>query len=418
MTPDRPAAEPLSSRPVVELMAGAAVTDLGAGLFQLVGPWLMYDLTRSAVWVGLVAAVQGVMPWSGPVMGWLVDHADRRLVLALAVLAQAAGAGGLAVLVAAHEVNVAATLAAVVVIAAGLRLQLLTGSALRQTLTPTGSRLRLNSWWALITLLSSYGAPGLAGFLLQWRGVAFTLLVEAAASVPLLMVAWRLAPNPGHAPAASPGGSLREAVARLRAERGLWLYTWAMAFWNWNYAGVAAILVYFYRSSLHFSAAEVGLAGLVAGLLPVGFTLFSARLNHRWGPGKVMVGGLMLSGLGMLAMPMLANPSSVGTALGAIDGPIGPIMAALSTMTQNRIPVWLYGRVMAARLLISMGATPTAGILAGLLASRWGPGPVMAGFGGLTVVGASVGAWRTRLARVSLTGQVSEEEESGWGRGD
>jgi predicted MFS family arabinose efflux permease len=386
-------------------MGGAAVTDLGGGLFLLVGPWLMYDLTRSAFWVGVLAAVQGLMPWAGPLFGWVVDHVDRRRALALAVGGQGAGALVLAVLSATHHATIFATLAAAAVIAAGGRLQLLAGSALRQWLTPVEDRLRVNSWWSLVTLVSSYGAPGLAGFLLEWRGVPAALAVQTAAMVPLLAVALRLPPVP-RISGAGGGGAVREAWQHLRRERGIWLYTWVIAFWNWTYAGVAAIMVYFYRHQLHFSAGEVGLVGLTAGVLPVLFAVLSPRLNRNLGPGKVLAGGIMLSGTAMLVLPALSTPWAVGTAVGASDGPIGPIFAALSTMTQARIASRLYGRVTALRQLISMGATPTAGLGAGLLAARVGAGPVIGGLGALTVLGAAVAMRWTPLLHVRLDGSV------------
>jgi MFS family permease len=395
---------------VLRLMGGAGVSGVGAGLFVILGPWLLYDLTRSAFWTGTVAVIQGLLYWASPSLGALVDRVDRRAVLMWSAVVQGVGAGGLAVLVAMHHADVLAALLAVTLISAGLNLQFLAAGAVRLILTPENARLRLNSWWSATTLLQFYGAPGLAGFLLQWHGEAAALAVEAVGALPLLVTAVflpRMAPPPR-----SEAGSLREAIHTFRHERGLWLYTWGLALWIWIFSGVFAILVYFYRSDVHFTPAEVGLSGLVAGVFPLAFAVAGTGLNRRLGPGRILVGGVLLSGLAMLALPIASGPWIVGGLLGLMDGPDSPIFAALYTMLQARIPSRLFGRVNALRMLVSMGGAPVTAILAGVLADQFGPGVVIQGFGVCAVLGAALIAWRTAVLRVTLSGAIADTVRS------
>ncbi len=69
-------------------------------------------------------------------------------------------------------------------------------------------------------------------------------------------------------------------------------------------------------------------------------------------------------------------------------------------------------RVMALRRTISMGATPTASVLAGLAAGQVGAPPVLLGFGVLTVMGAGWALWRGRLAQVTLSGDMAPSPAS------
>src|SRR5579875_2545425 len=294
---------------VLCLMGGVGVSGIGAGLFTILGPWLLYDLTRSAFWTGSVAVIQGLLFWAGPSLGAFVDRVDRRAALIWSAVAQGVPASGLAVLVALHRADVLSALLAVTLISAGLNLQFLAAGTARLMLTPEHARLQLNSWWSATTLLQFYGAPGLAGFLLQWHGEAAALAVEAAGALPLLVTA--LALPPMKAPPTE-SGSLREAAHIFRRERGLWLYTWGLALWIGTFSGIFAILVYFYRSTVHFTAAEVGLSGLVAGILPLTFAAVGATLNRRFGPGRILVGGVLLSGLAMIALPAASGPLIVG----------------------------------------------------------------------------------------------------------
>lgn len=394
-------------RRVLALMAASAVTGLGSGLFLLTGPWLMFNLTHSAFWVGAITAMSGLMFWAGPPLAHLVDRYDRRRVQVLALLLQAAVALALSRAAAQHTASVPVVLAAEVLLSAAGNLQMLANSSIRNTLIPANARLTLNSWWSVATLLVRYGAPGLAGFLLAVGGVPFALNLQAAAVVPLLAATLALPPQIIRHQAGETHGTLRQALSALKAVRGLWLSTWAMAYWNWTFAGLMALLVYFYRSDLHFTAAQAGLAGLAAGVPPIGFALLGPRLHRRWGPGRVLLGGIALSGAAMAVLPALAGPEWVGGMVGMADGPIGPILAGLTTMMQQRIASQQYARVMALRRTISMGATPTASILAGLAAGQVGAPPVLLGFGVLTVLGAGWAAWRGHLAQVTLSGDVA-----------
>ncbi len=303
-------------------------------------------------------------------------------------------------------------LAAEVLLSAAANLQMLANSSIRNTLIPTGARLTLNSWWSVATLLVRYGAPGLAGFLLAVGGVPFALNLQAAAVVPLLAATLTLPPQVIRHRAGEDLGTLRQALSALKAVRGLWLSTWAMAYWNWTFAGLMALLVYFYRSDLHFTAVQAGLAGLAAGVPPIAFALIGPQLHRRWGPGRVLLGGIALSGLAMATLPALSGPEWVGGLVGMADGPIGPILAGLTTMMQERIAPQQYARVMALRRTISMGATPTASVLAGLAAGQVGAPPVLLGFGVLTVLGAGWAAWRGRLAHVTLSGDMAPSPAS------
>lgn len=394
-------------RRVLALMAATAVTGMGSGLFLLTGPWLMYNLTHSAFWVGALSAMAGLMFWAGPPLAHLVDRHDRRHVQMLALVVQALTALGLGVVVARHAATVPVVLTAEVLLGAGSHLGMLSNASIRSTLIPPHARLTLNSWWSVATLLVRYGAPGLAGFVLAAGGVPLALELQALAAIPLL-VATLLLPRQviRHAAEQTPG-TLRQALATLRAARGLWLSTWAMAYWNWTFAGLMALLVYFYRSDLRFTATQAGLAGLAAGVAPMGFALAGPWLHRRWGPGRVLLGSIALSGVAMATLPALSGPEWVGGVVGMADGPIGPVLAGLATMMQQRIPTHQYARVTALRRMVSMGATPTASVLAGWAAGQLGAPPVLAGFGVLTVLGAGWAAWQGQLSRVTLTGDIA-----------
>ena len=132
-------------RRVLALMAATAVTGVGSGLFMLTGPWLMYNLTHSAFWVGALSAMAGLMFWAGPPLAHLVDRYDRRRMQMLALVVQSLTALGLGVVVAHHAATVPVVLAAQVLPGAGSNLGMLPNASIRSTLIPAHARLTLNS---------------------------------------------------------------------------------------------------------------------------------------------------------------------------------------------------------------------------------------------------------------------------------
>lgn len=367
------------------LLGGAAITDLGGGLFQLALPWLVYDVSRSAFWLGVVAMTQSVSLWLVPFMGVMVDRYDRRHVLILALVVQGLTAAGLSVLAFAHATSLPAIMVAAVLMALGGRLQLISGSAIRRALTPTGARLRFNSWWANISLLAAYGAPGLAGFLIQWQGIAWTLAILSATALPMLWAALWLPALKGEPDDRPAMAQVSHSFQILRRERGLFRYALFFSAWTWTWSGAMAVMVYFYRHTLHFSAGDVGLVGLLGGAIPIALSVFSPALQQKFRPGTVLTAGIIISGIGLIILPTMQGPIMVGGVLGLLDGPIGPILASLSTMTQSRIGNELYGRVMSVRMLMTNAFAPVAALAAGALVNVMGAPAVIQGFGGLTL---------------------------------
>lgn len=91
--------------------------------------------------------------------------------------------------------------------------------------------------------------------------------------------------------------------------------------------------------------------------------------------------------------------------LGFIDGPVGPILAALSTISQHRVSGALYGRVMAVRGLVAQSLTPVVSLAAGSLAAIYGAAPVIQGLGGLAIAGGLL-APLLQLHRVTIDGDI------------
>ena len=126
--------------------------------------------------------------------------------------------------------------------------------------------------------------------------------------------------------------------------------------------------------------AAVGSSGSLLGVV------FAGKAARRLGSGRVMIIGLLLSGLGNLLTPLAAGafPLLVGLLmLGALlDGVGGPLynITALSLRQTVTAPA-IQGRVNATMRFLVIGATPLSALLSGLLAERIGICEVLTGAG-------------------------------------
>ena len=98
------------------------------------------------------------------------------------------------------------------------------------------------------------------------------------------------------------------------------------------------------------------------------------------------------------------GPILVGSVLGLLDGPISPMLAALSTMTQARIGNEFHRRVTSVHLLLTNALVPVASIVAGSLDGVMGVGSVIEAFGALTLFG-GLAAPLLGIGRVTLQGE-------------
>lgn len=325
--------------------------------------------------VGLLLAAQGAawLVLSLPA-GSLVDRHPRRLLLVLAGLLGAAGAG---LALAGTAAGLAAGLGAgAFLAAAGTVLLVLTAGAVvpaiagRDGLAPANARLELAR--ALATL----GAPALAGLLAEAGMVLLAFGLAVPAALLATAAARRLPELP--APAAARrrlAEELREGagfVLRAPLLRGIGLCAIA---WNFGFFALLAGFVPLALGRLALGPAGLGLAqaGYGAGLL-LGAAL-APRLIAAAGPGAILLAGPALS----LAAPLLL----LGAPPGGLALPVaaqlllgfGPMLwlVCQTGLRQVVTPPALLGRVGAALQVAIYGVRPLGALAGGALAAAAGP---------------------------------------------
>lgn len=246
------------------------------------------------------------------------------------------------------------------------------------TIVPKADLVRANGALSASSSVSEFAAFGSAGFLVQILTAPIAILVDAISFVVsalfLATIRVKEAPPPAKADREP---VLREiaiglrVVARdpiLRATTLASMATHAM----WGFFG--ALYFLFAVDELALDAAAIGVIAAVGGVSSLAGALLTPRLSRRFGVGQVLLGGVLFGMLGSYFIPL----APVGAPLIAVAFLIGqqlttdPAMTAFDiadtsirqTIVHDRQLGRVNSTVRAAVLLVQLGATLLAGVLA------------------------------------------------------
>lgn len=371
--PPRPSWELLRDRAYGPFWAGRVLTTIGMWAYSLTAAIVVFDLTGSALFVGLVSAGQ-FMPqyvlsaWSGARSD---RHGERRVQAAAGIAFAAAGAMALVVwmLVAELEGTGGAVIVIAATVATGIGYSV--ASPPLQALVPALVRphelsraIALNSLTVLIGRAAgpAIGA-GVTALGSPEAGFAMAVVTNFVFSVILLRTRLREVPSVRQ----RDDGTLQAAVRHIRLDPAL----------TGGMVGVAAVgigsdpvLTLTPALAQSFGAAS-SLAGVLAALFGAGSALAFLRLNaaiRDQGAATVGATGLALLAVGNAAVA--ASPTPWLAALAMLVGGTGLTfgLTAFTTLIQERVPEDLRGRVMAVWTLAWVGPRPLAASGSGALA--------------------------------------------------
>ena len=358
--------------------------------------WLVLQLTDSAYWVGVVAAL-GTLPvllFSLPA-GVLADRSNKRRVVTLTQALSVVQALVLALLIWTRRVELWHVAAAAVFLGVVNAVDIPTRQALMVELVGKDDLMN-----AIALNSSAFNAarivgPAIGGVLIAGVGIAACFFLNGLSYAAVLagLVAMRLpawvAPKVG-------GGDLdrlREGVRYIlgdRRVRALVASTAVLSVFGFPYT---VLLPVFARDVLRvgapglgFMMASMGIGAVVAAL---GVAVYGARLRK----GRVVAWAGPAFGLAVAAFA-LTPWFPVAVAILALTGAaMVANNAVTNTLLQTIAPDALRGRVMGAYVFVFTGMAPFGAYQAGWLAERIGVQEAVAA-GGLVCALASVVLWR------------------------
>ncbi|MEV0595496.1 MFS transporter [Nonomuraea cavernae] len=386
---------------------GALVSNTGSWLSNLAVPYVLYQITESALWVALVSVAQ-FLPgiFLAPAGGSMADRRNRKRVLLFtqsgmalsALLLWACWISGW------HQPVVLLLLVGVGGVFAGINLP--SWQSFVSDLVPRGdlhSAVTLNS--LQFNAARSIG-PALAGLLLAVLGPSWTFLLNAVSFLFVLGALTLIRTTPARPAHPTSGGVTRRFLAALgyiRRRPGL-----VMALVVSVLVGVLGNPIFQFTVVFAESVFGVGPVGL--GILNAAFGLgavIAAPLvsgwNHKVSLGQVVRWGLLIYGLGIVAFGIAPGYVFGVVALVVVGGCFLAVVSALNTSMQVIVADHMRGRVMACRIMCYTASFPIGGLVQGFVSDRLGPRTAVCWAGALMLVAAVLlMRWRgeTRLARL------------------
>ncbi len=358
---------------------GLLVSNSGNWLFNVTAAVVVFELTGSALQVGLVSIAQFLpLVLVSPFAGALSDRVDRRKLLLVSVLVSAAAATALAVAALAVGLEAFGGAWPVITAAAGVGIgQAVAIPSLTALVPDLVEDVDLESGIALTSLTFNVGralGPAASGVVLATFGAEVAFAVNAASFLALIVALLVIRIRERAAVATTADRSVRAGIRYVRADRVVLLLLVAV-----GATGFAADPMITLAPPL---AAEVGGGGTLVAILVSAFgiaaapaSIVSGRLQRRL--GSLTVGGIgtgaMAAGLTAAAVAPVAAAMVVGFALTGAGFVLA--LTGFTSVLQRRIPDELRGRIMALWSVAFLGNRPFAAALDGaaadLVGVRW-----------------------------------------------
>ncbi len=388
------------------LFIGVTFSRVGDAMAFVVISWLALAAGGPRAVGAVMFAGGAVTPLTAPVLGYLLDTAGLRWLMAADNAVRCGLMIGLAVLDRSGHVTVG-TLMAFMAVSAALSpaTELGQNVAVPVLVEPAGldaaNRLLSASWD-----IAAWIGPALAGVAIGLVGSPAVLIADAATFAAMAVIAARLPgrpPEPGGPGGAGSaeragagGGEAGNPAGLLAGFRLLWgmrplMVLALVALGDLMLGGMMeAFLPAFSKLGLHQGPGVYGALVSVAGLGCLGGTLLLTPVVTRLGYGPALTIVLAARGLAILPLAMAGSwqvAAAILVVAAVTDGPFYPLSR---TIQQRLVPAGVRGRVQGARAALTAAGFPLGSAIGGLLVAGLGTAPVavILGLGYLPVAAA------------------------------
>ena len=371
---------------------GQSVSVIGTWLTQVARGWLVYELTHSALLLGVVSFVGQIVSFvMGPFAGVWVERLDRRKLMLWTQAIGSLQSLFLAVVTLTHVVTVWQIVALSVV--GGVVGALAVPARLSFVAAMVEDSNDVDNGVALVTSMNNIArlvGPAIAGLVIAAWGEGWCFLIDALSFVPVIASLARMRMKPPATRRSS--GMLEEIregwgyVSTFLPIRTLLLFLSLMSLLGNSHA---VLLPVFASQVLHGGPTTLGWLTSASGIGALISTFLLAIRKSVVGLTRVVqiAGGLL--GLALILFGLspalwLSFPLMVLVGFGLMQSVTG-----INTIIQSLVPEDMRGRVMSYYTMAFLGAAPFGNLLASALAERLGA-PTAVGLSGAACVASSI----------------------------
>lgn len=372
--------------------SGALASNTGSWVQNLTVPYVLYQLTESAFWVGFATFAQFIpVMILGPVAGSVADRLDRRRVLLLSQSLMAAAALALWMAWALGVRNLAAILGLVMLSGVVAGLNIPSWQAFVNDLVPREDLLSAVTLNSLQFNAARAVGPAIAGFLLYSFGPSWAFLVNGLSFVFVLVALVLVRTRPPRRTSPMSGGVLRQfgrAVRYTRTQPGIVVGMVVAILVGALGNPIQQFTVIFAEDEFHVDELGLGFLNVALGFGAV----VAAPLVSGWDAVVTRAGvvrvALPVYGLAVVGFAVAPSYWVALAALVAVGAGFLAVISTTNTAVQVIVADHIRGRVMAFRIMAFTGAYPLGALLQGAVADVVGPRVTVAA-AGLLLLGAA-----------------------------
>lgn len=397
------------NRYFVALLVGQFISELGDHVYRLAVPWLLFDMTRSALHMSIARSLDFIPTVIlGSFIGVLADRWNRKNTFLYSVLSQVMLVGLVALLAQGGGLTVPVLYALLLLLAIAGRFAGVVHTAILPELVPREQLMDANAKFSLSSSIAQLLGPSAAGVIIAFVSASGSLWIDVISFAPLILAIWLLPsslPTGPKATGVSMKAELKEGVQFLLRQRELLYSTILVTLTNITTSVTAALGVYYLRSDLQLSSTQVGLVfsamtvgSLLVGLLGARLKRFGSLLNLQLIASSGIGIAVVMLGLARSWMLAMASYALLGFFTIAINIPY-------VTLRQTLTPRDMLGRIAGLTSMIMKGVAPLAMAAAGLLAEWVAASSVLLTAGIIGIGAAAAMRLVTRTVQLNVTAE-------------
>jgi len=365
---------PLRHRSFVLWWIGATTSLLGDQFYLVALPWVVLQLTGSAVAMGTVAMCAGIPRAVLMLMGGAItDRISARKVLMVAASARAVLVAAIGILLWLHELQLWHLFVLASAFGVADAFALPSAGPLMRSLVPPEQLPAANSVWQSSALLTGIVGPAPAGVITKALGAAWAFFLDAVSFLFVIAALW-VVPDPPVTPSTAPGRpsvwrSIGEGLAYVMNDVSLRALLLLAAALNFCLAGPLTVgLAYIAKTRFSSATAFGGWISAVAAGTLVGMLLAGVYKSQR--RGRLLLTTAAILGVAMACMGLLSGFWPVALLLFSMGCFSGLINVQIQAWLQQRVDRSVLGRVSSVAMLSSFGLMPLSMAVAGF-AVEW-----------------------------------------------
>jgi len=401
--PPAVATHPLRNGNFVLWWLGATTSLFGDQFYIVALPWIVLQLTGSAVAMGTVAMCAGIPRAALMLMGGAVtDRISSRKVLMVTASARAAFVAAIGYLLWIHGLQLWHVYLLALAFGVADAFAMPSAGPLMRSLVEPAQLPAANSVWQSSALLAGIVGPAPAGMITKSLGGAWAFFLDAISFLFVIAALW-VVPDPPPAPSAAKGkpgvwSSIGEGLSYVMRDvplRSLMLLAAAM---NFCLSGPLTVgLAYIAKSRFSTPTAFGGWISSVAAGTLIGMLLAGIYKSRR--RGVLLLGTGAVLGVATACMGLLEGFWPVAALLFVMGCFSGFINVQIQAWLQQRVERPLLGRVSSVVMLSSFGLMPLSMAVAGV-AVEWSAAWMFAVGGVVVTLVAAFGTFQREVRAI------------------